>query len=308
MTEYLSEEAFKNATDFIQSSARYLERSIYNYRFQDKDCNNVFAALKDYQNSDGGFGFGLGPDLRAPISTPIATTHAFQKLEEFDKAEIDSDLVENGITYFEDTFNSTHNRWFAVSKEVNDYPHPPWWHYDEEKEGMMVDEPWGNPTAEIIGYLHKYERFLNEIDPGRLVEEALNRLSSKSEFDSEHETYCYIRLYRALPSDKAKEMRGPLSATVQSLVRKNTEEWTDYVPKPLDFVKSPEGYQFGMSDELIKVNLDFLVETLEDQGVLRPSWEWGQYEDAWERAEQEWIGVLTLEALTLLKRFDRIRS
>lgn len=156
MTRYLSEEAFKNATDFIQGSARYLERSIYNYRFNNKNRHNVFAALKDYQNPDGGFAHGLGPDLRAPISTPIVTTHAFQKLEDFDKDEINRDLVKKGIKYFEDTFNPERNRWFAVTKEVNDYPHPPWWHYDEEKQGTLIDESWGNPTAEIIGYLKKY--------------------------------------------------------------------------------------------------------------------------------------------------------
>lgn len=307
MTEYLSKEAFQNATDFIRGSARYLERSIYNYRFGNKNRNNVFTALKDYQNPDGGFGHGLGPDLRAPISTPIATTHAFQKLEEFGKDELDHELVKKGIKYFENTFDSSRNRWFATTKEVNGYPHPPWWHYDEEKGGTVIDESWGNPTAEITGYFKEYEDFLKELDADDLVEEAINRVNKKQEYDSEHEIYCYLRLYRALPENKARDIRRDLADAAHSLVRKDPEEWTKYVSKPLDFVKSPEGPQFGISDELIEANLDFLVETLEDQGVIRPTWEWGQYEDAWKQAEQEWIGVLTLEALTLLERFDRIR-
>lgn len=307
MKEYLSEEAFQKATKFIQGSGRYLERSIYDYRFRNKKPGDVFTALKDYQNPDGGFGHGLGPDLRAPTSTPIATTQAFQKLEEFNEKEVDSDLVKDGIGYLEKTFNPDQNRWFAASKEVNDYPHSPWWHYDEEREGTVIDEYWGNPTAEIIGYLQKYDGFLQDLDPDSLVEEALDRLVAKEKYNSEHEIYCYLRLYRALPSDQAKELESHLTNAVQSLVVKTPAEWSEYVPKPLDFVKSPEEYRFGISGDLLETNLDYLIETLEDQGVIRPTWEWGQYEDEWERAKQEWTGVLTLEALTLLKRFNRIR-
>lgn len=308
MVKYLSDEAFQKATDFITGSARGLERILYHYRFGNKDPENVFDAIKDYQNPDGGFGYGLGPDLRAPISTPIATTQAFQKLEEFDSENIDRDLVEDGIEYFEKAFNEKHNRWFAASQAVNDYPHPPWWHYDEEKGGTVIDESWGNPTAEIIGYLKEYEDLLEDLDADRLVSEAISRLKEKREYDSEHEIYCYARLYRALPEDKAMEIQDDLADAAQSLVRKDPAEWTEYVPKPLDFAKDPEGFQFGISDELIEANLDFLVDTLESQGVIRPTWEWGQYEDAWERAKQEWTGILTLEALTLLKEFGRLSN
>ena len=308
MTEYLSKEGFQNAAKFIKGSARYLERSIFNYRFGNENRNNILTALKDYQNPDGGFAHGLGPDLRAPVSTPIETTHAFQKLEEFDTEEADCDLVEGGVKYFEAAFNEKHGRWFAASKEVNDYPHPPWWHYDEEKGGTVIDESWGNPTAEIIGYLKKYEDLLNDLDADRLVREAISRLKEKREYDSEHEIYCYVRLYRALPAERAREIRSDLADAARNLVRKDPEEWTEYVPRPLDFVKSPEGFQFGISDELLEANLDFFVDTLENQGVIRPTWEWGQYEDAWEQAKQEWIGVLTLEALTLLDRFGRIEE
>lgn len=307
MTEYLSKEAFQEASDFMLGSARELERSIYNYRFRDKNREDIFAALKRYQNPDGGFGYGIGPDLRAPTSTPIATTHGFQKIEEFAGYEIDRELVESGLKYFEDTFNSDLNRWFAVTKEVNDYPHPPWWHYDEEKGGTVIDESWGNPTAEIIGYLKKYEDPLNDLDADRLVEEAINRLKEKQDYGSEHEIYCYLRLYQTLPQEKANEIRTQIASAAKSLIRDDPAEWSDYVPTPLDFVKSPEGDQFGISQDLLSANLDFLVETLEKQGVIQPNWEWGQYEDAWEGAKQEWTGILTLETLTLLKRFNRIR-
>jgi hypothetical protein len=38
----------------------------------------VLDALRAYRNSDGGFGHGLEPDLRAPESQPAAAFHAFE--------------------------------------------------------------------------------------------------------------------------------------------------------------------------------------------------------------------------------------
>jgi hypothetical protein len=42
----------------------------------------LLAALAGYRNSDGGFGWGLEPDLRSPESQPAGALHAFEVLEE----------------------------------------------------------------------------------------------------------------------------------------------------------------------------------------------------------------------------------
>jgi hypothetical protein len=42
----------------------------------------VLAALRAYRNSDGGYGHGLEPDLRAPESQPAAALHAFEVFAE----------------------------------------------------------------------------------------------------------------------------------------------------------------------------------------------------------------------------------
>jgi len=306
MTESLSKEGFKKSSDFLLHSARGLERSTYKYKFKDKPGNKIIVELKHYQNPDGGFGHGLGPDLRSPLSTPIATTQAFQKIENLHPDDISKGVIKKGIDYLENAFNEELNRWFAVPKEVNNYPHAPWWHYDEEKEGTIIDESWGNPTAEIIGYLMKYDEFVDRIDTKELLDEAFTRLNKKDEFKSEHEIYCYLRLYRMLPPELSGEIRDELTEAVQDLVCTDSTEWKNYVPTPIDFVRTPKQYRFGISDSLLDENLDFLVKELEENEVIRPTWEWGQYEDEWGRAEQEWIGVLTLKALTLLDRFDRI--
>lgn len=306
--ETLSREAFEEASNFVLHSARGLERKIYKYRFQNGTVGPILVELHHYQNPDGGFGHGLEPDLRSPLSSPIATTHAFQRLNKLDLEEIEGDLVKDGIDYFQNTFNPEVKRWFATPSEINDYPHAPWWHYDEEKGGTMIDESWGNPTAEILGYLLKFNQFVDRIDTEKLLNHAVQRLNRNGDLSSEHEVQCYVKLYRYLPSEWCSKIRDRLANAVQQLVRTDPSEWNDYVPKPIDFVKSPDSFKFGISANLIEENLDFLVESLKSNGVIEPSWEWGQYEEEWDRAKKEWTGILTLRGLTLLDEFGRIRA
>lgn len=44
--------------------------------------DGLLAALDGYRNADGGYGWGLEPDLRAPESQPVAAVHAFEVLAE----------------------------------------------------------------------------------------------------------------------------------------------------------------------------------------------------------------------------------
>lgn len=65
------------ARAFVAGHARLLDR-----RRLDGDTEGVLAALDGYRNADGGYGWGLEPDLRAPGSQPIAAAYAFEVLEE----------------------------------------------------------------------------------------------------------------------------------------------------------------------------------------------------------------------------------
>jgi len=46
----------------------------------------MLAALAGYRNADGGYGWGLDPDLRSPESQPAAAHHAFEVFEEIKPA------------------------------------------------------------------------------------------------------------------------------------------------------------------------------------------------------------------------------
>ncbi|MCF7890079.1 hypothetical protein K9M78_02560 [Candidatus Bipolaricaulota bacterium] len=306
-TKTLPEESFDAASDFVLHSARALERNTYNYFFNGDKPAKSLKELKNYQNPDGGFGHGLEPDLRLPYSSPISTTVAFRHVERLGgNSEVAEDLIQSGISYLKNSFQREDGRWFAVPPEINDFPHAPWWHYDESSGKTPEDEFWGNPTAEILAYGLRFNGFSGDIDTSSLLKKAIRNINEKEKFDSEHEIYCYLKLYETLPRAESKKIKDQLTNAVNRLVCTDPSEWSNYVPQPLEFVTGPESYRFGISDSILEENLDFLIESINEDGVIKPRWEWGQFESEWERAELEWTGILTLKALILLDKFDRI--
>jgi hypothetical protein len=74
----LSRNQYEKAKSSIKSKARSLERSIFEYEFESAPVSIVYHELAKYQNEDGGFGNGVEPDLRSPLSSALGTMTAFQ--------------------------------------------------------------------------------------------------------------------------------------------------------------------------------------------------------------------------------------
>jgi hypothetical protein len=70
------------AADFMAAHARVLDRRRFELRTGGADTAGALAALDAYRNPDGGYGWGLEPDLRSPESQPGAAAHAFEVFED----------------------------------------------------------------------------------------------------------------------------------------------------------------------------------------------------------------------------------
>jgi hypothetical protein len=66
------------ASSFMASHARMLDRRRFELLFEGGDAGPVLAAVDAYRNADGGYGWGLEPDLRARESQPGCALHAFE--------------------------------------------------------------------------------------------------------------------------------------------------------------------------------------------------------------------------------------
>jgi hypothetical protein len=65
-------------TAFMATHARTLDRRRFDVLAGDGAPEAVLSAVDGYRNSDGGYGWGLEPDLRSPESQPGGALHAFE--------------------------------------------------------------------------------------------------------------------------------------------------------------------------------------------------------------------------------------
>lgn len=66
------------AVGFMAGHARMLDRFRLNLLLGQGDSRTVLAAVDAYRNPDGGYGWGLEPDLRSASSQPGGALHAFE--------------------------------------------------------------------------------------------------------------------------------------------------------------------------------------------------------------------------------------
>jgi len=70
------------AASFLARHGRLLDRRRFEYLCVGGAPEAVLAAVDGYRNPDGGYGWGLEPDLRAPESQPGGALHAFEVFAE----------------------------------------------------------------------------------------------------------------------------------------------------------------------------------------------------------------------------------
>ena len=74
------------ARDFMATHARPLDRHRLRLMLGEGGPQAALAALEAYSNADGGYGWGLEPDLRSSTSQPGAALHAFEVFAEIGPA------------------------------------------------------------------------------------------------------------------------------------------------------------------------------------------------------------------------------
>jgi hypothetical protein len=303
----LTRKVLNKSKEYIRQNCSDLTQQLYIHWLEEKNYHGVITALASYQNADGGFGHNLEGDFALPASSVLATSVGFQILSEIN-ASSSEPLVQKSIAYLRDTYLSEKMGWITVPKEVNDYPHASWWHHNADQGGSVIDLTWGNPTAELVGYLLEYQELVPADWVSLLYAHTLNYFKNHPESMEMHELYCFLRLAERMPDVDFLAQRGKLITLVKNAVATDPEAWKGYVAQPLNFVIHPDSFLYPYLSEHVEVNLDFWVDNLQEVGLAYPAWSWDGYEEAWRAARKESIGRITVSNLRILKNFGRIET
>jgi len=288
------------AISYLKHNARPLEGAMYVYHFEEGTADNALKELEHFQNSDGGFGHALEPDIRLSDSSVIASTIAFQHFREL-HTPADYPMVVKACGYLRDTYDAQPINWPIIPPNIDDAPHAPWW-----VRGGDLEKSMANPRAEIAGYLHDYAQHFPDDMRKTVTESVVAHLLREDNRMEMHDLMCYLRLWEtpSLPADTKAALLAKLTDIVEQTVERDPAHWRSYGLPPLGVIASPESPFAGAFAEAIQHNLDFIIESQGEDGTWTPPWSWDG--EAWEQPRRDWTGVLTLDNLRKLRAFGRV--
>lgn len=303
----MTREAFNKAREYIEINGRNVDKAFFEYHFMDGSREAVLNALSEYQNEDGGFGKGIEPDFWLPESSPMATTIGFQMFRKLG-VSANNPMVQKGIKYFLATLDQEINSWYSVPKEVNNYPHAPWWHYNEQRQESVRRKFLVNPSVEIIGYLHSYAELVPKDLLKSVTKAVIEWLTASPDKMEMHDMLCCLRMQEGLSGNAKEIVSDKLRKCARNIIETNPEKWDGYAAKPIMFVSGPNSLLSDLFRDEIKSNLNYEIQRQRPEGCWEPNWSWGQSEDDWQKARDKWKSYLTLEMLLKFKAFGYIEN
>lgn len=285
------------ARTFLYENARLLDRRRYEFWFEGGSKEAVIAALRAYQNPDGGFGNALEPDMRCPYSQPAATEMALMVMDEI--GLFDPEVLDGIIRYLRD-ITLPDGGLPSVFKSASEYPHAPWW------EAERDDEPSINPTGNVIAILYKQQVRTDIFGEEwfRKNEAYIWRLFENEQPEGYYDGVNWLAFLQHTPDrERAERYRPMIDAW---LARPGTIERdadaSGFVHKVLDWAPHPDRYAAKFVTEAeVKAHLRALVREQREDGGWPINWE-----TVSPGAEAEWRGWLTVERLKTLRAYGVI--
>ena len=300
---------FEKSKKFVYQNARPIDLARWKYIFEKGSKYDVIDALKNYQNEDGGFGYGLEKDYLNPNSSPIQTWVATEILNEINFNDKNSSIIAGIIKYLSSgkDFNQKKMQWENTIPSNNDYPHAIWWSYDLNN-GLEYKY---NPTASLIGF---YLKYANETDEFyntaiNIVKDAYKWWRSSIPYREQHVTKCFINLYNYLCEVKKEiinlnEFKEKLINQVKYEIDSDLNGWEmDYVCMPHDFIEDKTSFLYSTNLESINKECKFIIDHQLIDGSFRIPWEWYTEYKEFEISRNWWKVEFCIRYMKFLKEY-----
>lgn len=299
----LSRSSFERAAAFMRRSARPLEHALFEHAVSDAAALPALAALRPFQNADGGFGNGLEADAATPTSGALATSVGLRHLGRLDAGAAHQARVA-AVAWLRRNLDAATLTWRVVPEDTDSYPHAPWWTADGLEErfgGFRV-----NPRAELVAELYRYGAPSDDAWLQALAEDTV--VAVEAGLTEMHDLLAAAKLLESpgFPPELRERVRAACEQAAVATVNTDPESWHGYGLQPIQLAPSPSSALHPLFADAIDANLDHLIAGQADDGAWHPAWSWPTYAEAWRDAELAWAGSLTYEALTTLRAYGRI--
>lgn len=268
------------ASAFMAGHARLVDRRRFDLATGHGDATGTLAAVMAYRNADGGFGWGLEPDLRSPESQIAGALHAFEVFEEtrVQAPELcdwlgSVTLPDGGLPFalpLTQPAGSSH--WWASADSTRSSLQLTAAVAGVAHRAGMSDHPWLRRASEYC-----LERIAARTDIGfaiefRFVLWFLDAIGAEAELE---------RMVAFLPADWVVPVEGGADGEAQ---------------RPLDFSPWHEGpLRTLMPRDVLEADLDRLAALQQDDG----GWV-VDFASASPAAALEWRGYATVDAVKIL--------
>lgn len=141
-------EIISPAAAFVWASGRVLEQRRFEVLFGlAPDGSGLAAAVAAYRTPEGGYAYGLEPDVRGPAPQPLTAATALAALE--DAGPLDAATVTSVLDWLT-TVTTAEGGVPAVLPTLAAYPHPPWLPIAAETAEKPADKPAAEPAADLL--------------------------------------------------------------------------------------------------------------------------------------------------------------
>jgi hypothetical protein len=288
------------ASDFMATHARLLDRRRFDTVVHGAPPDGVLAALAAHRNSDGGYGWGLEPDLRATESQPGPALHAFEVFE--DVAPATSPQAVELCDWLGSVALPDGGLPFALPVGSAAGCAPLWANADPSVSSLQI-------TAVVTSIAQRVAAHDPEVAGhawlSRATDYCLETIERKGDDWFALELAFSVQLLDAV-HDSRPEAAGLLARLRERIPASGLVPVTGGVEgeamRPLDFAPFPGRPVREMFDaDTIDADLDRLAKGQEDDGGWRV--DFANYSPA---AELEWRGHMTVRAVAILERNGRL--
>ncbi|MCL1830617.1 MAG: hypothetical protein FWG21_04215 [Oscillospiraceae bacterium] len=295
----MNSSTYLSAATFMQRNARPLDYARWQFHFEDGSVEQLLHTLSYYQNEDGGFGHALEPDCHNPFSSPIQTWAATEIINEIGFRDKTHPIIVSILSYLSSKEHFRDDCWLSSIPSNNEYPHAPWWEYDNDSTSNNRY----NPTVALVGFIIRFADANSNLyhlacrlakDLYTSYEAMFSDLQAPKKPEM-HTVVCFVKLLDYLKQTEAKDiidtssLEQLLRLQIKQCIPSDRNEWeTKYICKPSWYLRSKNSVFYEDNKAMADYEMEYIVKSQLTDGSWSIPWSWNDYADSWELSKIWW--------------------